>query len=518
MGLGCFNGPQHTLQRGITMDNELVAAHSAEGSLHRGSLSLFETVSSTLANIAPAMSVFLAIGAIVATMGSTAPWGFVAGAVAILTTGNTLAQFAQRMPTTGSFVAFINRGIGSMSPVAGKAASGIAFFLLVIAYPISLASVVIFLGSWIQGYFGLPSLDWILFAMIAVALVIPLLLTGTGISVRTSFILFVTEAVGLLVFAVAVIAQAGSHAALPLHSVGGSPGGIHGVLGITFAIVVFGYVGWENSGPLGEESKNPRRTIPMTIVISVGIIALLFVASTWAVVAGYGAWYGNVRGMNILASGSVSAPFIALARHYAPALVWWMVLIGVTSALGAFLSAAVPITRIMYHGARAGLLPKAVSRVGRRSGVPIVSMWTYIVGTVACILVPMLFLGTNPGTLSADLAGISTVPILIVYVLANLSLPIYIWRNDRSTYQLFTHLVLPILGIIIVGYGTWISIQPNQAPPANWFWLWVLGMVVLSAVATGIVAKKNPQALTKLGDSLENVEEIIVPHHTPVEG
>lgn len=56
---------------------------------------------SKLANVAPALSVFLTIPAIVASMGSMAPWAFVFAAIAILATGNSLIEYTRRMPSAG---------------------------------------------------------------------------------------------------------------------------------------------------------------------------------------------------------------------------------------------------------------------------------------------------------------------------------------------------------------------------------------------------------------------------------
>jgi hypothetical protein len=47
--------------------------------LPAGSLGLFDTTSSTLANIAPALSVFLTIPAIVIAMGTMVPWALSRG-------------------------------------------------------------------------------------------------------------------------------------------------------------------------------------------------------------------------------------------------------------------------------------------------------------------------------------------------------------------------------------------------------------------------------------------------------
>ena len=82
----------------------------ASARLARGALSLFDTLSSTLANLAPVEGIFLSITLVVAAMGAQAPWAFLVAGVAILATGNTMSEFSQTIPSAGSFVTFIGRG------------------------------------------------------------------------------------------------------------------------------------------------------------------------------------------------------------------------------------------------------------------------------------------------------------------------------------------------------------------------------------------------------------------------
>ena len=49
---------------------------TAERRTGRGALSLFDTISSTLANLAPVEGIFLSITLVVVAMGSQAPWAF----------------------------------------------------------------------------------------------------------------------------------------------------------------------------------------------------------------------------------------------------------------------------------------------------------------------------------------------------------------------------------------------------------------------------------------------------------
>ena len=75
-----------------------------------GALTLFDTISSTLANLAPVEGIFLAITLVAFAMGSMAPWAFLIAGLAILATGNTMSEFSRSIPSAGSFVTFIGRG------------------------------------------------------------------------------------------------------------------------------------------------------------------------------------------------------------------------------------------------------------------------------------------------------------------------------------------------------------------------------------------------------------------------
>ena len=94
--------------------------------LARGALTLFDTLSSTLANLAPVEGIFLAITLVVFAMGSMAPWAFLIAGIAILATGNTMSEFSQTIPSAGSFVTFIGRGYGARAPKTGSALAGLS--------------------------------------------------------------------------------------------------------------------------------------------------------------------------------------------------------------------------------------------------------------------------------------------------------------------------------------------------------------------------------------------------------
>lgn len=463
--------------------------------LARGALSLFDTISSTLANLAPVEGVFLSITLVVAAMGAQAPWGFLLAGIAILATGNTLSEFSKSIPSAGSFVTFVGRGVGGKALRTGAVLGGITYYLLMICYPVTVGAVVVFMGSWVSSLLNWGNGGWLAVTLGGVALAVPLLLRGVVISARASFIMFCSEALGLIVLAVVVLIRAHGHLGAPFHASGGAPGGFRGLAGLTFALAVSGFVGWENSGALAEESRNPRRYIPITVYSSVVIIAGLYVLSSWAAVAGFASWKGPVAGVNFLGSPAEATPFLDLSRHFSPWFDWFIGLVGFTSSFGCFIAAANSQSRITFNGARAGLLPRQVAAVSPRTKVPWASVLVYVGLLVVLVVVPYFAMHGDAVSIFSDEAGIGTVPILLAYLLANIALPLHML--GRPGFRFVRHLIVPLLGSAVLVYGIYEFVQPNQPAPANVFWAWILGIVVLAMAATAYAYLRNAAGLRR---------------------
>jgi amino acid transporter len=424
-----------------------------------------------------------------------------------------MSEFSQTIPSAGSFVTFIGRGIGTRAPRTGRILAGLSYYMLMICYPVTLGAVVVFMGSWVASLFNWGNAGWLAVTLAGVALALPLLLRGVVISARASFVMFCSEALGLIILSIVVLVRASGHAGAPFHANGGSPGGFSGLVGLTFALAVSGFIGWENSGALAEESKDPKRYIPITVFTSIAIIAGLYLLSSWAAVVGFADWKGTVAGVNFLGNPAAEAtPFLDLSRHFSPWFDWFIGLVGFTSSFGCFIAATNSQTRIIFNGARAGLLPKSMAGV-TRTKVPLASVLIYTGILVLLVVIPYFAMHGNAVAIFSDEAGIGTVPILIVYLIANVALPVYVLGTNRASFSWTKHVLWPLIGSAVLVYGVYEFVQPNQPAPANVFWVWILAIVVISAVATGIVYAGRPEALKRA--STEGPEFVLDEPETP---
>src|SRR2546423_14727464 len=80
--------------------------------VQQGALNLVDIATSTMANIAPAMSFFFSFALIAAVAGVASPLPIVVATIAIALLGNTLAGFSRWIPSTGPFFTFIGQPFG----------------------------------------------------------------------------------------------------------------------------------------------------------------------------------------------------------------------------------------------------------------------------------------------------------------------------------------------------------------------------------------------------------------------
>src|SRR5690606_27958575 len=160
-----------------------------------------------------------------------------------------------------------------------------------------------------------------------------------------------------------------------------APAGWGGVLRAA-ALLFFAYTGYARIATLGEEVREPRRTIPRAIEITIGGVLLLYLAV--ALVAA-----GTV-GTDALAR--TAAPLEVAARSFGAGWVRTAVAVGgVAAMLGVILSQLLGLSRMVFAMARRGDLPRILAAVHPRHGVP--GRAVLAVGAAAAVV-------AGPGTLA----------------------------------------------------------------------------------------------------------------------
>jgi basic amino acid/polyamine antiporter, APA family len=304
-----------------------------------------------------------------------------AGAVALCNALSS-AALAARYPSAGGTYVYGRERLGELPGflagwcfVVGKTASCAAMALTVGAYAV-------------------PGHERVA-AVTAVLLVTALNLAGVQRSARAS------EVVVTLVLAVLaglVVARLVGGA-----SDGGGTGVVEvGPTGVLQAagLLFFAFAGYARIATLGEEVRDPARTIPRAVVLALSCVALVYAVVGLLVL--------DVLG--VAGTATSTAPLAEVAERVWGGQAGWVLRVAATAAaLGALLNLVLGISRTSLAMARGGHLPRALRRVDRRRGVPWVA--EVVVGSVVLAVV-----------LVADLRGaigFSSFGVLLYYAVAN---------------------------------------------------------------------------------------------------
>lgn len=452
--------------------------------LRRGELGVLDIATSTMANIGPAFSFYFSFAGIVAVSGVASPLTVLVAAVAVFLLGNTLSVYSVRMPATGSFVSFIGKSLGAVPGVA-------AAITLVVGYVVALAGVIAATGAitaLLLKDFLRITVPWQPLALVFVVFAFVVMVTGVKASTRVAGAFFLVEMIVLVVVSVAVlISHAGSIDLRPFNPAN-FPGGLKG-FGLGFPLGVFLFVGWENSATLAEETTNPRRSIPRAIFASVALMAVTYLVLSYASIVGFDD--------SAAAIAKADIPFVDLARSVGGALGLLAVVAGFTSTVSVLIAAANSQTRVLFNAGRERLLPAALGRVTRRTGTPLVS---YLVFFVVALAITFGYgWRKEPLTAFGDLATLGTIMIIVVYLVANLGLPVHALRHDRDQLNVARHVLLPLLGAAALVYPLYSLLQPGQEAPLRYYPLITLAVLVLATAYAVVLRLRDPGVGARLG-------------------
>ncbi|MGW6912826.1 amino acid permease [Kitasatospora sp. NPDC054939] len=344
--------------------------------------------------------IFFVLSTAVPSAGPAVVLSFVIAAITAGLTALCYAEMASAIPVSGSSYSYAYATLGEgvafgvgicLLMEYGVSASAIAvswaeylnkFLDLAFGFeiPAALSSAP---GNGTGGVFNLP-------AVILVGLVCILLVRGVSESVKVNAVMVAIKIAILVLFVCVGLTGFHSGNLTPF-----MPLGFAGVQ-VAASSIFFSFIGLDAVSTAGEEVKNPRRTLPLAIIISLVVVTLLYVA---VAVTGIGAqpWEkfdGQEAGLAQILQDITGQG-------------WPAMLFAAGAIISIFSITLVVIygqTRILYSMGRDGLLPRRFAQVSPRTGTPV---WNTVVvglgvGALAAF-VPLRVLAdiTSLGTLVA---------------------------------------------------------------------------------------------------------------------
>jgi APA family basic amino acid/polyamine antiporter len=313
--------------------------------------------------------------------------------------GLSSAQLAASHPVSGGTYEY---GYRYLTPTLGFTAG----WMFVSAKSASAATAALGLSGYLLKALGLGGQSLLVAAgLLAVLAVTALVWHGTSRSNRANAVIVGLTLATLMLFVVAGLPAAAEGSAANLTGIFPDRAGLPGLLEAT-ALMFVAYTGYGRIATLGEEVRDPERTIPRAIVVTLVVSALLYI-SVGAVAV------GSVGAPRLAAmTASRAAPLEDAAMTFGgPTLGRIMALGAITAMLGVLLNLILGLSRVLLAMARRGDAPRRLAAIDDVRSSPAAAV--IAVGVVIGLLV---LIGDVKTTWS-----FSAFTVLVYYALTNLA-------------------------------------------------------------------------------------------------
>jgi amino acid transporter len=440
--------------------------------LHKNAIGLPGVLYFCIAGAAPIAAMFFNVPPMATQAGATTPLVFLLAGIGLLLLGISIAYLARHLTSTGGFYTWVRHSLGR----------GAAFqtgWLMTGGYALCETSVLAAFGSYtnetFSTYFHYHVVGgWVPYALVGALLIFLLSYFDVKWSVYAMAPFLLLE-VGILVILNFVISAHGGVAghdmvhtftAAGAHLTGAAPGGILGI-GVAMALGVWCWVGFEAGAVYGEETRHPRRAVPIAIFSVVAFLTLLYVWTAYAATIGVG-WMHAVDQF-----GTATLPYYALARQYVGGWLQILMVIAIsTSALACGVAFHNGMVRYLYAMGREGILPTIFGKTHPRHRSPhiaiiaqslctvlLVSAFAFVMQTTNADGSISYALGIADGQVYTQTDGINpytwlaiigTISFIIVYIMVNLSAPVFALRFDQQSFSVLRHIVAPTLSTCVL--------------------------------------------------------------------
>jgi APA family basic amino acid/polyamine antiporter len=314
-------------------------------------LSLFDATAIGIGAIIGA-GIFVVLGVAVGYAGPAVIISMIIAATVALFTALSFAELSSAIPKEGGTYEFAYEMI---HPYAGF----ISGCLWLSAQTVSGTAISLGLASYLVVLFPVLGAELNEIAVIAALILTVLNLIGLKYSATVNNILVLIKIAILSIFVIVGVFQ--------IHPQNYSPFMPNGPFGILqgAGFIFFAYLGFGRIAALGEEVKDPKRTLPLSILFALAVSAILYVV-TGLVATGLASYksLGN-SGSPIALAASTTGNFL---------LIKTVSLGAVVATVSVLLTNLLGLSRVSFAVARNKQFPKSLSRIHSKFGTPYVSI------------------------------------------------------------------------------------------------------------------------------------------------
>jgi amino acid transporter len=421
--------------------------------------------------------------------GVAAPVSVIIAAIGVIALGWIVSRYTRQIQSAGSLYDYVSRGLG---PKVGVA-SGFLYYCGIIVLSVGL---IVLVGGYvhdtIESEFKVTPLPGWAWSCLLIALLFVTLYFGVRISTRMQLALALVSFLVVLGFFIMVIVKLGHENTWAPFKPSSSAQGWSGIFfGVVYGVLLF--VGFETAANLGEETKDPKREIPLAVMMTAGIAAVFFVLAAYVQVAGF---HLSLKAI----TSAAAAPLFALG---APATeggyggLWidrLLELVVLFDMIAVTIGTGVAGSRGVFALARDRRIPSVLARTSRKYGTPVAAILLMVGLAIVNVLITQFWtslfaLPGNPHYFSifawdSTLGGFALV---VVYLLMSLGSLRTFRAGSGATFA-------AAVGIAITGGAIWASFY-KVPRPTLWAPVAAVGLLIVGFIIAFTTKGRRAAAL-----------------------
>ncbi|OJY28256.1 MAG: amino acid permease [Rhodobacterales bacterium 65-51] len=405
---------------------------------------------------------------------------------------------SRHVKNAGAFYAYAARGLGGTW-------GGATAFTALVAYNAMQFGLIGLLGGIAAGVFGSFGLvlPWWVWSLLAIALVGVLGYRQVDLSARVMMVLVALEYLVVFIVDFAILGKGGAGGlALNIFDTGAI---FSGSMTAAILFCLGSFIGFEATTIYAEEARDPDRTIPRATYLSVLMIGLFFVFTTWLMIVAVGA-------DNLLPTiGGLADPteyFFVLADQYVggpvPPIAGILLVSSLFAALSAFHNY---IARYSYVAGREGLLPAVFGQTHDQHQSPHIGS---VVQTVGALVVLAIFagLGLDPIlNMFTWISQIGTLGVLGMMTVTSVAVIVFFGKGAAGASPLKTLILPGVSGLIMAALFVYIFLNFGDLTGTTGGALGIIlpSLIPLAALVGMLAARRlkaaNPAAFARMGQN-----------------
>ena len=408
------------------------------------------------------------------------------------------AAMARRVSAVGGFYSFISQGLGRE---AGMAA-GLASLASYSVFEASLYGLfAFFANAWISTHFGI-NVSWIWLALFGAVLCAVLSYRDVQLSAAVLGIALILEVIILAIFDAGVLtAASGTNFQLESFNIlavttpvtGQKVGDVEiaaGAAAVGIFMAFWSWVGFEMAPNYAEESKDPKRIIPLSLYISVIGLGLFYIFTSWCAISAY----PNEQEMLVKATKDSSNFFLTpLTQFVGPWATELMSVLILTSSFACGMAFHNTAARYMYSLAREGVLPNSLARTHPQFKSPHIASFTQSALAILWVGLFAFFLGTDDPNAQAYvavytmLAVLGTMLLLILQAVVSIAIIAYFRANPGDDAGVISTFIAPVIAFVAQVYLVYLLVQNLATFGASGSFGSNIPWIALAIIVTGFI-------------------------------